>query len=61
MYSPVDSILWNHRGGASDLKFEFSTKDLVKEKRYNALDGQKAIFDRFELFQVGSRAAVEAT
>ena len=51
------SILWNHCTGVSDHKFEFSTKDLVKEwKRYNPLDGQKVYFRPFfESFQVPFR------
>ena len=37
-------VLWNRCSGVSDLKFEFSTKDLVKEKPYNALVGQRGYF-----------------
>ena len=43
-------ILTNHCSGASDLKFEFSTKDLAKEKRYNAFDGRKGYFWPFLSF-----------
>ena len=55
------SILWNRCSVVSDLKFEFSAKDLVKEKPYNRIRWPKRLFlTVFELLQVRSREAVEA-
>ena len=48
-------IVRNHCSGAGDLKFELYPEGLVKEKRWNALDGKKLIFDRFWGFFKSSR------
>ena len=52
-------ILPNPCSDFSDTKFEFHTEGLVKQKRWNALDGQKRLFlVVFEPFQVPSNAGL---